>query len=162
MWLPLTWPLLGTWPTNQTCALTGNWNWTRDPLVGRPNGAQSTEPHQPGCLYFLTSSPLNPFSPIPPPYGNHQNVLCGQILCLFFFAYFFKIFYLFIFRERGREGEREGEKHQCVVASHMAPTGEPACNPGMCPDWELNWRPLGSQPTLTPLSYTREGAYFVF
>ena len=41
---------------------------------------------------------------------------------------------LFIFRER--EGEREGEKHQCVVASHMPPpTGHPAGNPGMCPDW---------------------------
>ena len=36
-----------------------------------------------------------------------------------------------MFRERGREGEREGEKHQCVVVSHMPPTGDPACNPGM-------------------------------
>ena len=49
----------------------------------------------------------------------------------FFFKY---LIYLFIFRERGREGEREGEKHQCVVASHVAPTGDLACNPGMCPD----------------------------
>ena len=24
MWLPLTWPPLGTWPTTQACALTGN------------------------------------------------------------------------------------------------------------------------------------------
>ena len=46
--------------------------------------------------------------------------------------------YLLIFRQRGREGEREGEKHQCVVASHVPTTGEPALNPGMCPDWELN------------------------
>ena len=45
---------------------------------------------------------------------------------------FFKRFYLFIFRERGREGEREGEKHQCVVASHVAPTGNLVHNPGMC------------------------------
>ena len=66
--------------------------------------------------------------------------------------FFFKIsfiyllrFYLFIFRERGREGEREGEKHQCVVASHTPPTGDLVHNPGMCPDWELNWWPLGSQ-----------------
>ena len=50
-----------------------------------------------------------------------------------------------MFRERGREGEREGEKHQCVVVSHMPPTGDPACNPGMCPDWEWNWQPFGSQ-----------------
>ena len=39
----------------------------------------------------------------------------------------------------------EGEKHQCVVASHTLPTGDLAHNPGMCPDWELNQRPFGSQ-----------------
>ena len=54
------------------------------------------------------------------------------------FFYFFKRFYLFIFRQRGREGEREGEKYQCVVVSHMLLTGDLTCNPGMCPDWELN------------------------
>ena len=53
--------------------------------------------------------------------------------------------YLFIFRERGREGEREGAKHQCVVASHAPATRDLACNPDMCPDWELNRRPSGSQ-----------------
>ena len=51
---------------------------------------------------------------------------------------------LFIFRERGREGG-EGEKHQCVAASRVPPTGHLACNPGMCPAWESNWRPFGSQ-----------------
>ena len=62
------------------------------------------------------------------------------------FLYFiFLRFYLFIFREREREGEREGEKHQCVVASHLAPTGDLAHNPGMCPDWESNQRCFGSQ-----------------
>ena len=45
----------------------------------------------------------------------------------------------------GREGEREGEKHQCMVASCMSPTGDLAHNPGMYPDWELNWQPFGSQ-----------------
>ena len=34
MWLPLTCPLLGTWPTTQACALTEN--QTSDPLVCRP------------------------------------------------------------------------------------------------------------------------------
>ena len=48
-----------------------------------------------------------------------------------------KDFILFIFRQRVREGEREGEKHQCVVASHVAPTGDLARNPGM---------PLGMKP----------------
>ena len=43
-----------------------------------------------------------------------------------------------MFRQREREGERGGEKYQCVVASRMPPTGDLACNPGMCPDWESN------------------------
>ena len=58
---------------------------------------------------------------------------------------FKKSFYLFIFRERGRKGEREGEKHQCVVVSQVPPTGDLACNPGMCPDWESNQKLFGSQ-----------------
>ena len=45
------------------------------------------------------------------------------------------------FREGEREGEREGMKHQCVLASRMPPTGDLACNPGMCPDRELNQQP---------------------
>ena len=48
-----------------------------------------------------------------------------------------------MFREKGRE--KEGEKHHCVVASCTTPTGDLAQNPGMCPQWELNWRPFGSQ-----------------
>ena len=55
------------------------------------------------------------------------------------------LFYFVIFRQRGREGEREGEKHQCAVASCMPPTGDLACDPGMCPDWESNWQPFGLQ-----------------
>ena len=35
VWLPLMWPLLGTWPATQACALTGN--QTRDPLVHSPH-----------------------------------------------------------------------------------------------------------------------------
>ena len=58
---------------------------------------------------------------------------------------FFKKKIVFISRQRGREGEREGEKHQCVVASYTPPAGDLACNPGMYPDWELNWQPFGSQ-----------------
>ena len=38
----------------------------------------------------------------------------------YLYFYFFK-FDLCIFRQRGRVGEREEEKHQCVVASHVAP-----------------------------------------
>ena len=47
---------------------------------------------------------------------------------------FLKRFLKFIFIERGRKGEN----HQCVVASHVLPTGDLAHNPDMCPDWESN------------------------
>ena len=59
---------------------------------------------------------------------------------------FKKIFYLFIFKER----EEEGEKHQCVVAAHAPATGDLAHNPGMCPDWEWNQQPFGSQAHAQP------------
>ena len=62
-----------------------------------------------------------------------------------FISFFSLRLYLFIFRAREKEGEREGEKHQCVAASHESPAGDLACNPGMCPDWELNRRSFGSQ-----------------
>ena len=37
------------------------------------------------------------------------------------------------------------EKHQCVVASHMPPTGDLARNPGLCSDWESNQQLFGWQ-----------------
>ena len=49
-------------------------------------------------------------------------------------------------------------KHQCVVASRAPPTGDLACNPGTCPDWESNRRPFVSQPVLNPRSYTSQGS----
>ena len=58
---------------------------------------------------------------------------------------FLKGFYILIFRKWGKEGERKREKPQCVVASPVSPTGDLACNPGMCPDWESNQRSFGSQ-----------------
>ena len=62
VWLSLMRPLLGTWPTTQACALTGNG-------TGSQAGAQSTEPHQPGLLppllnediYYLGFSCSVPF-----------------------------------------------------------------------------------------------------
>ena len=59
--------------------------------------------------------------------------------------FFLKKQYLFNFRERGRKGEREGEKHHYVVATRVPCTEDLACNPGMCPGWEWNRRPFGSQ-----------------
>ena len=42
----------------------------------------------------------------------------------------------------------------------MPPTGDLACNPGMCPDWELNQWPLLHKPVLNPLSHTIQSYYF--
>ena len=62
---------------------------------------------------------------------------------------FYFLVFIYLFLERGGEGEREGEKHQCeryfIDCSHMTPTGDLACHPGLCPDWELNRQPFGSQ-----------------
>ena len=48
VWLPLACPLLGTWPTIQTCALTGN--GTSNPLVHRPELSPLSHTSQ-GTLY---------------------------------------------------------------------------------------------------------------
>ena len=62
---------------------------------------------------------------------RRERVILGMI----FWKYqiLFLKYFIYLFLERGREGEREGEKHQCVVASHMPQTGDPACKPSMCP-----------------------------
>ena len=75
---------------------------------------------------------------------------------------FFLRFYLFIFRERGREGERAGEKHQCVIAPHVPPTGDLACNPVMCPGWELNQGHFGSQASAQSTEPHQPGPSFLF
>ena len=83
-------------------------------------------------------------------------------LFLFFF-FFFKILfiYLFIYLKRGREGER-GEKHQLYGCLSYTPTGDLTCSPGMCPDWESNWQPFGSQAALSLLSHTSQGCICLF
>ena len=63
------------------------------------------------------------------------------MIVVFIFILFKDFIYLFLDRGERRE---KGEKHQCVVATHAPPTGDLACSPGMCPDWELNQRPFGS------------------
>ena len=59
-------------------------------------------------------------------------------------------------------GEREGEKHQCVVASHTPPTGGLVRNPGMCPDWESNQRPLVAQAGTQSTEQPSQGKLAIF
>ena len=55
------------------------------------------------------------------------------------------IYRLFCFFLRGERRERNRDRNIHVrekklsVASHKPPTGGPAYNPGMCPDWDSNW-----------------------
>ena len=58
----------------------------------------------------------------------------------------------------GRAGEREREKHQCVVASHIPPTGELICNPACALTGNRTGNPLVRRPMLNPLSYTSQGS----
>ena len=74
------------------------------------------------------------------------------------FIYLFLRLYLFIFRDGGKEGE----KYQCVVASHMPPTGDLVLNPSMCPDWELNWWPFGSQAVTQSTEPHQPGLFLFF
>ena len=52
VWLPLTCPLLGTWPATQACALTEN--RTSDPLVRRPALNSLSYTSQGWYLYFIS------------------------------------------------------------------------------------------------------------
>ena len=56
VWLPLICPLLGTWPSAQAYALTGN--RTSDPLRSQAD-AQPTEPHQPGQVMTFNNLLIN-------------------------------------------------------------------------------------------------------
>ena len=70
---------------------------------------------------------------------ERKHFLLLALLVLLVLLVLVLVLLLLLLLQRGREGEREGKKHQCVVASSAAPTGDLAHNPGMCPDWESNW-----------------------
>ena len=77
----------------------------------------------------------------------------------FYFLLFFKdLIYLFL--ERGERREKEGEK-LWSVAPRTPPTGDPACSPGMCPDWDQTYNLLLCRPALNPLSHSSRG-WFLF
>ena len=61
--------------------------------------------------------------------------------------------FIYSFLERGGGRKKEGEKHWQGIGR----------NPGMCPDWELNWQPfvLG-QEDVHPTEPQRSGQYLLF
>ena len=77
VWLLLTWPLLGTWPTTQACALPGN--WTGGPLVHSMLSIHWAAPAK-ATNYF---------------YWSYQFWFCSFLFHLFtFFSYFFSFPYI--------------------------------------------------------------------
>ena len=72
--------------------------------------------------------------------------------------YFIQILFIY-FRQRGREGEKEGEKHQCVVASHVPPTGDLTWLTAQASTLTGNptGDPLVCRLALNPLSHTSQG-----
>ena len=44
-----------------------------------------------------------------------------------------------------REGKERGREMLSVVVPCVPPTGNLACNSGICPDWESNQQPFGLQ-----------------
>ena len=83
------------------------------------------------------------------PFSLHPH---QRLLLVDFF--FFLRSYLFLERGEGREKGREGEEHW-LVASRTPQTAHLARNPGLCPDQESNWQPLGLQPS--PQGHTSQG-----
>ena len=54
---------------------------------------------------------------------------------------------------------KELMREKCVVASHALPTGDLACNPGICPRLGTSDL-LVCRLALNPLSHTSQGIYF--
>ena len=85
----------------------------------------------------------------------YKSISCGKHPHLFLrFYLFLKILVFFIFREGVGGAEREGENQRRV-----APTGDLAGNPGMCPDQESTSDLLVCETTPNPLGHTSEGLF---
>ena len=79
----------------------------------------------------------------------------GRIGSSITILFYFLRFYLFIFTKGGREAE----KHQCLVASHVPPSGDQA---HMCPDCESNLRPVSFQTSTQSTEPHGAGQYSIF
>ena len=69
---------------------------------------------------------------------------------------------IFLFLERGEGKEKERERNINVWLSLQRPTGDLACNPGMCPDQELNQWPFSLKGSSQLTEAHQPGLYDVF
>ena len=78
---------------------------------------------------------------------SSRGRLALGLKCMYIFLKGF-IYLLFVFREGkggGKGGRKRGRETSMYGYLLCTPTGDLACNPGMCPDWESKWWPFGSQ-----------------
>ena len=97
-----------------------------------------------------------------PTYYCLENKFEFKIACLSRLLsniFFKKDFILFL--DRGEEREKERERNINVWLPLMHHTGDLACNPGTCPDWESNQRLFGSQARAQSTEPHKPG-YFSF
>ena len=80
-------------------------------------------------------------------YRSFKFFLLSLWRFLWFFFFLFKDFIYFIFRERKGRRKRGRETSMCCCLSN-APFWGPGDNPGVCPDWELNWQPFDLQASI--------------
>ena len=97
----------------------------------------STVRHQGGCTWESVGA-RSEFSP-----PTYSIVTLGKLLDIFFKDF------IYLFRDGGKEKERERNIDQLPLA--CAPSGDQACNPGMC---------SGLMPN--QLSHTSQGNYLAF
>ena len=76
------------------------------------------------------------------------------------YSFFLKLLFYLVLEEGT---EKEDEKCQCARDT-LTPTRDLACNPGMCPKWDLNQQSFSFQASaqLTPLSHNSQDSLFFF
>ena len=90
-------------------------------------------------------------------YSQEKTVICIVLAtCLFFFFFLFLCVCVYVCVCV------DPEKHQCVVASCILPTGDLACNAGMCPDWESNQQPFSLQAGTKSTEPHHPGPFLAF
>ena len=76
---------------------------------------------------------------------------------MYIYIFIYLLTYL-LFRE-GKGGRKKGRETSMCGCLSSAPTGDLACNPGMCPNWNPTGNPLVRRPALNPLSHTSQGSF---
>ena len=104
-------------------------------------------------------SPQRPFSRGCLLHGCPSQCLSAQTRChlLTNSNFFFFLIFIYLFLDRGGEREKKRVRNINVWLCLTPPTGDPVCNPGMCPDWESTGDLLVRRPVLNPLSHTSQG-----